>query len=193
MDGGQTAGRVKATHMPPGRLKARIVSAVGGHDGLADRQPDAHAGHRGLRPPRSNRSNTLSSFVGRKTAAAAHPQLHRFRPGVGLKRDGRTRRRILGGVFEKIAQHPLDQHRIELEQRQRIEPGDDPHRMIPLRVGPSSLRLAPTTFLDRLPLGRRLTARFAGAPCREDCRPCRQAQGLIADRGRFPASAGKGG
>ncbi len=108
--GCSSSGSVNTNRAPP-RLAVLgpDAAAMRLDDGVADRQAQPDAGHdRFLLPARE--AQEQRALLPRRASRAPHP-----RPRLparthlrGAHPDGRARRRVLGGVFQQVDQHPLD-------------------------------------------------------------------------------------
>ena len=125
--------------------------------------------------PRSNFSK-MRLLAARRQARARgrrpdHDTVSPAAPALDL--DRRARRRVLGGVLQQVAQHPLDQHGVERAaaagRRQRhVRPGARRAR------ARRRAQRAADHFFQRLPLPVQLHLRPPpAAPCRAGCSPAR--------------------
>ena len=121
------------------------------HDGTANRQAQAHAcGGAFFAAALKLLEDGFFSPPGQARAVVGHRQLHGITVQVGVDLDGRTQRGVLGRVLQQVDQHPLDQHRVQMQQRQVV--GQlHPHRAPGQGCGAGGQRAAHHLF-QRLPL-----------------------------------------
>ena len=155
--GGVPRGRVMMKRAPPPRRVA-VLAADGAamrlHDGAADRQAQADArAWRSPRWPRSNFSNMrFLAPLGQAGAVVVDGRITLHRSlGARADLDGAAGGRVLGGVLQQVDQHALDQHGIEVQQRQVV--GQVARRAVaPGQRGAAGRQRAADHFLERLPL-----------------------------------------
>ena len=127
------------------------AAVVRADDGFAHRQAEADAGGGGFAFAAGEFLEDAAFGAGRDAGAVVadrDAQLAVLRHGV--QADGAAGRRVLGGIFQQIAEHPFDQHAVAFDQRQPGQAVDrDPMRR--QRFAHGGQRGA-DQFLDRLPL-----------------------------------------